>query len=428
MSAHTFDASGMTHCPFMPVFGAAAGDVRARPGHRAVGHDGQALPRLPVRARRHVARARQPGGRRGDRRAGRARCCTSATCSPTSRWPRGAVEDRRAAPDGPGAPARCSSATPAPRPTSAAIKLARKFGGRGRHIVVGASGASTAARWRRWPPPVSRPSTSRSSPMPEGFRHVPWDDLDAMRGRRRRTVAAVLIEPVQGEGGVNPATPGYLQGIRDAVRRAGHPDDGRRDPDRLRPHRRWFGFEHYGVQPRRRHAGEGAGQRRADRRLLGPARGGRRVPARRPRHAPTAAPPSPRRRSSAVVDEMRRLDAPALAATQGAPAHSAPRGDPAGRLGARRRAAARGELAEGGRCAGRGQGASSVPASSSTASPRRRCASPRRSPSPAEMAEAASMVAAVLARASGLSPRSFLDITDLTVDELRLVIELGSGR
>ena len=58
-------------------------------------------------------------------------------------------------------------------------------------------------------------------------------------GARRSipTVAAVLLEPVQGEGGVNPATADYFAGRPAPVRRAGHPVHGRRGPDRARPHR-----------------------------------------------------------------------------------------------------------------------------------------------------------------------------------------------
>jgi acetylornithine/N-succinyldiaminopimelate aminotransferase len=47
--------------------------------------------------------------------------------------------------------------------------------------------------------------------MPEGFRHVAWGDLDAMRSAVDGSVAAILIEPIQGEGGVHPAPDGYLQ-------------------------------------------------------------------------------------------------------------------------------------------------------------------------------------------------------------------------
>ena len=55
----------------------------------------------------------------------------------------------------------------------------------------------------------------------EGFGHrlpgvsqVKYGDLDAMRRRVNDRTAAIIIEPVQGEGGVLPAPPGYLQGLR----------------------------------------------------------------------------------------------------------------------------------------------------------------------------------------------------------------------
>ena len=51
-------------------------------------------------------------------------------------------------------------------------------------------------------------------PLPEGFRFVPFDDLDAMRAAVTALTCAILVEPVQGEGGVLPASPGYLSGLR----------------------------------------------------------------------------------------------------------------------------------------------------------------------------------------------------------------------
>lgn len=52
-------------------------------------------------------------------------------------------------------------------------------------------------------------------PLPGGFRHVPFNDLEALgEAMAQGDVAAVLLEPVQGEGGVMPAAPGYLAGVR----------------------------------------------------------------------------------------------------------------------------------------------------------------------------------------------------------------------
>lgn len=51
-------------------------------------------------------------------------------------------------------------------------------------------------------------------PMVAGFRHVPFNDLQAMRDAISPATVAVMIEGVQGEGGVTPAKPEYLLGLR----------------------------------------------------------------------------------------------------------------------------------------------------------------------------------------------------------------------
>jgi acetylornithine aminotransferase/acetylornithine/N-succinyldiaminopimelate aminotransferase len=51
-------------------------------------------------------------------------------------------------------------------------------------------------------------------PMTPGFRHIPFNDLDAARKAISPATVAILIEGVQGEGGVTPATPEYLLGLR----------------------------------------------------------------------------------------------------------------------------------------------------------------------------------------------------------------------
>ncbi|HEV3243157.1 MAG TPA: aspartate aminotransferase family protein [Chthoniobacterales bacterium] len=51
-------------------------------------------------------------------------------------------------------------------------------------------------------------------PAVAGFKQVPFNDLDAMRGAITSKTAAVLIEPVQGESGITIASPEYLIGLR----------------------------------------------------------------------------------------------------------------------------------------------------------------------------------------------------------------------
>jgi predicted acetylornithine/succinylornithine family transaminase len=96
----------------------------------------------------------------------------------------------------------------------AAVKLARKFGGRGRHVVVSAFGSfhgRTLATLHATGQPAKHEAFQ---PLPEGFRHATWMDLEDLERQLDATVAAVLLEAVQGEGGVNPASPEYLQGVR----------------------------------------------------------------------------------------------------------------------------------------------------------------------------------------------------------------------
>lgn len=52
-------------------------------------------------------------------------------------------------------------------------------------------------------------------PAVPGFRQVPYNDLGAMREAISPATAAILVECIQGEGGVTPATPEYLTGLRD---------------------------------------------------------------------------------------------------------------------------------------------------------------------------------------------------------------------
>ncbi len=51
-------------------------------------------------------------------------------------------------------------------------------------------------------------------PMVDGFRHVPFNDLDAVAKVVGPKTGAILVEPIQGESGIQPATPEFLRGLR----------------------------------------------------------------------------------------------------------------------------------------------------------------------------------------------------------------------
>jgi acetylornithine aminotransferase/acetylornithine/N-succinyldiaminopimelate aminotransferase len=51
-------------------------------------------------------------------------------------------------------------------------------------------------------------------PLPDGFKQVPFGDLSALQAAVSGKTAAVLVEAVQGEGGIYPASTAYLQGVR----------------------------------------------------------------------------------------------------------------------------------------------------------------------------------------------------------------------
>ena len=131
-----------------------------------------------------------------------------------------------------------------------AIKLARRWAGPGRHAVVSTYG-SFHGRTLATLAATGQPAKHEPyQPLPEGFRHVAWCDLDALAAAADPTVvAAVLLEPVQGEGGVNPATAEYLQGARrlcderDLLLVMDEVQTG------LGRTGRWFGFQHFGVEP-----------------------------------------------------------------------------------------------------------------------------------------------------------------------------------
>ncbi|MEX1324874.1 MAG: aspartate aminotransferase family protein, partial [Synechococcaceae cyanobacterium] len=111
----------------------------------------------------------------------------------------------------------------------AAIKLARKHGllvrgidGRdGRHPLILTAQASFHGRTLAAVTATGQPRYHQGfEPMVQGFRYFPYNDtaaFEALLGECEADgprVAAVLVEPLQGEGGVNPGDPGFFQRLR----------------------------------------------------------------------------------------------------------------------------------------------------------------------------------------------------------------------
>ena len=102
----------------------------------------------------------------------------------------------------------------------AAIKLARRHAahaGRGpeRRVIVTARG-SFHGRTLATVTATAQPKYQEGyEPLPGGFRHVDFNDLAQLEAAMAGgDVCAVMLEPVQGEGGMMPAADGYLQGVR----------------------------------------------------------------------------------------------------------------------------------------------------------------------------------------------------------------------
>ena len=131
----------------------------------------------------------------------------------------------------------------------ALIKLARKWGGRGRHVVVSAMrsfhGRTLATLAATGQPEKHEPF----QPLPEGFRHVEYNNIDALEQSLDDTVAAVLLEPIQGEGGINEVDPGYFPAVRELCTERGILLMFDEVQTGLARTGAWFAYQHYGIEP-----------------------------------------------------------------------------------------------------------------------------------------------------------------------------------
>jgi len=86
-------------------------------------------------------------------------------------------------------------------------------------------------------------------PLPEGFVIVPGGDLDALKAAIGPKTAAVLLEIVQGEGGVQPFSEAYLKGVESACREAGILFMVDEIQTGLCRTGKWWAHQHFGLAP-----------------------------------------------------------------------------------------------------------------------------------------------------------------------------------
>ncbi|WP_134725276.1 aspartate aminotransferase family protein [Paracoccus luteus] len=99
-----------------------------------------------------------------------------------------------------------------------AIKMVRKYwhdaGDEGRIEIVTFEGAFHGRSTGAIAAAGSEKMTRGYGPLMPGFRQVPWGDMDALRAAVSDRTAAVMVEPVQGEGGIRPIPDDELRAIR----------------------------------------------------------------------------------------------------------------------------------------------------------------------------------------------------------------------
>ncbi len=110
----------------------------------------------------------------------------------------------------------CNSGTEA---NEAALKFARSATGNSKIVATmqGFHGRTMGALATTWKNKYKEPY----EPLIGDVEFVPYDDADALAEAVDEDTAAFIVEPVQGEGGINPTSPGYLEAAREITEDAG---------------------------------------------------------------------------------------------------------------------------------------------------------------------------------------------------------------
>lgn len=313
--AHTFDLRGAERCPFMPVFGPPSISIERGAGTELWDTDGRRyLDFLSGIAVTSLGHANPAVAEAVARQAATLLHVSNFFANPVATG--AAIDLVGLLGEATGSTGQIFFTNSGAESNECAIKLARRAGGPGRYTVVTALG-SFHGRTLATLAATGQPAKHEPfAPMPDGFRHVPWADLDALSDSIDDGVAAVMVESVQGEGGVHPAPAGYLAGIRRLCDEAGALMIVDEIQTGFARTGRWFGFEHDGIVPdvvtMAKAMGNGmpVGACWARTEVAAAFRPGDHGSTYSGTALATAA-------VSAVISEMRRIDAPTLARTRG---------------------------------------------------------------------------------------------------------------
>jgi acetylornithine aminotransferase len=138
--------------------------------------------------------------------------------------------------------------------TEASIKVARKYGhdkGIAEPAIVVMEKAFHGRSLATLSATGSRKVQAGFEPLVQGFVRVPLNDLEAVRvvAANNRNVSAVLIEPIQGEGGINVSRMEYLRGLKQICDEKGWLFISDEVQCGLGRTGKWFVYQHAGVQP-----------------------------------------------------------------------------------------------------------------------------------------------------------------------------------
>ena len=131
----------------------------------------------------------------------------------------------------------------------AAIKLARAYGHPNRYEVLSMEGSFHGRTLATMTMTGQAKYKEGFGPLPQGFREVPFNDLEAVKNAIYPETVAIFIELIQGEGGIHVATPEFVRGLRklcDEKKILLVFDEVQTGIGRTG---KLFCFEHYGVTP-----------------------------------------------------------------------------------------------------------------------------------------------------------------------------------